>query len=165
MIVQVHLPMGGEPATLPATQVVARGPGDELWAVAADYGPDGAQAVSVRGLKDFARILRVLGVHSTVLVTPPVAGPRGMRVEIVTRVGEPPVKLPASRFAVYQDNGTPIVAGAEIGSNRQPSVAMVGMDRFGQVLNLLGITAKVAVQTLQTPEPPRGARLVAAPKE
>lgn len=165
MIVQVHLPTGGEPATLPASQFVVRDRDDAVHAVAADYGPEGAQAVSVRGLKDFVRILRVLGIQSTVIVAPVVTGPPGMRVEIVTRVGEPPVRLPAARFVVYQDNGTPIVAGAEIGSNREPSVAMVGMDRFGQILRLLGITANVAVQTLQSPEPPRGARLVAAPKE
>jgi hypothetical protein len=165
MIVQIVTPAGGAPLTVPASQFVVRDRDNLPRAVGAEYGPEGSQAISVLGLPDFVRIMTVLGVPTTELIDPTFRGHDGMRIEIVDKVGTPPVRLPATRFVVYQDNATPVVAGAEFGSNREPTVAMVGMDRFEQVLRLLGVTAKVAVQTLQMPKPPPGARLVAGPKE
>jgi hypothetical protein len=163
MIIQVVIPAGGDPVTLPAAQFTVSVASAPL-AVGAEYGPEGTQDVSVRGLPDFARTMMVLGVPSTVIVDPHRLAYAGMVIAVVPKIGEHPVTLPARRFVVYQDNGTPIVAGVEFGSN-QPSVAMVGMDRFQQILGLCGITTRVDVQTIQMPKPQPGARLVAGPKE
>lgn len=164
MIIQVVTPAGGDPVTLPAAQFTVGVAGAPL-AVGAEYGPEGTQDVSVRGLPDFARTMTVLGIPGTVIVDPNRIAYAGMVIAVVPRIGEHPVTLPVRHFVVYQDNGTPIVAGVEFGSNRKPSVAMVGMDRFQQILGLLGIATRVEVQTVQMPKPQPGARLVAGPKE
>lgn len=60
--------VGGAPLVLDVSQfVVANDQGTPI-AVGAVYGPDGADAVSCVGCPDFERMLRVLGVNSTVVV-------------------------------------------------------------------------------------------------
>lgn len=69
MILDVLVRDGGRiyPLRLSATQVVVRQDNDTPIAVAAEYGPERAQAVAQVGDPDFNRILRALGVRQDVV--------------------------------------------------------------------------------------------------
>lgn len=86
-----------------------------------------------------------------------------MILQIIPRVGEPPVTLDAAAFVAYQENGTPIAVGAEHGPDGAQAVSCVGNKDFERVLRMLGVRTTVVVNTLQLPKPQPGARLVAGP--
>lgn len=60
--------IGGAPLVLDVNQFIVENEQGTPISVGAVYGPDGAAAVSCIGLDDFQRMLRVLGVHTTVVV-------------------------------------------------------------------------------------------------
>jgi len=60
--------IGGPPVVLDVSQYVVRNIHGTPIAVGATYGPDGADAVSCVSCADFERLLRALGVHTTVIV-------------------------------------------------------------------------------------------------
>lgn len=68
MIVSIIPRVGGTPITLDASQVVVYQDNGTPIAVAAEYGPERSQAVSMAGQADFQRFLRLLGVNTTVVV-------------------------------------------------------------------------------------------------
>ena len=79
MIVEVLLSNGighAAPLVLNASQIVVRQDNGTPMGVFAHYGPDGAYAASIsancahcgKGIEDFNRMLRALGVHTTVVV-------------------------------------------------------------------------------------------------
>jgi hypothetical protein len=84
-------------------------------------------------------------------------------IKIISRIGEPPIVLPASQFIVCQDNGTPIAAGGAYGPQGTDLISCVTCDDFDRVLHLLGVRTTVIVERLRTGEPPQGARLLAGP--
>lgn len=68
MIIELIPRIGGEPIRLNIAQFLVRQDNGTPIAVGAEYGPEGSQAVSCVGCKDFQRMLRVLGVKDTVVV-------------------------------------------------------------------------------------------------
>lgn len=60
--------IGGSPIVLDVSQFIVVNDQGTPISVGAVYGPDGADAVSCIGCDDFQRILRVLGVNTTVVV-------------------------------------------------------------------------------------------------
>lgn len=68
MIIELIPRIGGAPLRLDVSQFVVRQDNGTPISVGAEYGPEGAQAVSCVGCKDFQRMLRVLGVKDTVVV-------------------------------------------------------------------------------------------------
>ena len=68
MIIELIPRIGGEPIRLNIAQFVVRQDNGTPISVGAEYGPEGSQAVSCVGCKDFQRMLRVLGVKDTVVV-------------------------------------------------------------------------------------------------
>lgn len=165
MIVDIWPVDGRGRVTVPASQFLVRDSGGNPIAVGAEYGPEGTQDVSVKRLPDFARTLTVLGADTLLTFDPDWRPDRGMTVEIVVRVGVHPSFFGASAFVVYQDNGTPIAAGAVFGDGREQTVTMVGLSDFHGTLRALGINTTVVVETLAMPKPQPGARLIAGPKE
>lgn len=85
-------------------------------------------------------------------------------IQIIRRVGEPPLTLDAAQFVAYQDNGTPIAVGAEYGPAGTQAVSMVGQKDFERTLGVLGINTTVVVTELKLPRPQPGAQLITAPK-
>lgn len=89
-----------------------------------------------------------------------------MIVEIVDGVGGRSLVVPATQVIVRQDNGTPIAAAAEFGEERCQKVATVRDPAdLNRLLADLGVGERVEVGVLQLPGPPRGARLLAGPKD
>lgn len=88
-----------------------------------------------------------------------------MIIELIARVGDPPIRLHVAEFIVRQENGTPIAVGADYGPDGSQAISMVGNKDFNKMLRLLGITETVVVSTLKMPQPPPGARLVAGPTD
>lgn len=68
MIIELIPRVGADPIRLEVAQYVVRQANGTPIAVGAEYGPEGAQAVSCVGCKDFQRLLRVLGIRTTVMV-------------------------------------------------------------------------------------------------
>lgn len=68
MIVKLVPRIGGAPLVLDAASFVVCQDNGTPIAAGGEYGPDGAQYVSMVGQKDFQRVLRVLGVNTTVVV-------------------------------------------------------------------------------------------------
>lgn len=87
-----------------------------------------------------------------------------MIIEIVSRVGGPPVVLEASQFVVRNDQGTPISVGAVYGPDDTDAVSCVGCSDFQRMLRVLGINTTVIVNRLAFPKPQPGAVLVAGPQ-
>jgi hypothetical protein len=58
---------GAVPLTLPVRQLVVRLPDGTPIALAAQFGPDGAYAVSKVGDDDFTRLLDMLGIAQTTI--------------------------------------------------------------------------------------------------
>ena len=68
MIVKLLPKIGGRPIVMDVNQfLVCQSNGTPIM-VGAEYGPDNSQAVSMVGNPDFERVLRLLGVHTTVVV-------------------------------------------------------------------------------------------------
>ncbi len=68
MIIKLIRRVGEAPLVLDVSQfLVCQNNGTPI-AVGAEYGPEGAQAISMVGQKDFQRVLRLLGVNTTVVV-------------------------------------------------------------------------------------------------
>lgn len=88
-----------------------------------------------------------------------------MIVELIARVGDPPIRLDVAEFIVRQPNGTPIAVGADYGPEGSQAVSCVGMKDFNRMLKLLGVNETVVVSTLQMPKPQPGARLIAGPTD
>lgn len=86
-----------------------------------------------------------------------------MKVKLLPKIGGRPVVMDVSQFIVCQDNGTPIMVGAEYGTDNSQAVSMVGQPDFQRMLQLLGVHTTVVVDTLQMPAPQPGARLIADP--
>jgi hypothetical protein len=84
-------------------------------------------------------------------------------VEIVTRVGDPPLRIPAAQCVVRQDNGTIIAVAAEYGPHGDQQVSCAGKPDFNRTLTLLGIRETVLVSTVNLPGPSAGLRLLAGP--
>jgi hypothetical protein len=72
-------------------------------------------------------------------------------IEIIPRVGAPPISLPITQFVVRQDNGTVIAVGADHGPQGTQAISMVGMPDFARIQAILGIDATV-VHNLQLPK-------------
>lgn len=87
-----------------------------------------------------------------------------MIIELILRVGEPPLVLNISQFVAYQDNGTPIAVGADYGPDATQAISMVGNPDFNRVLQILGVRKTVVVDKLHMPQPQPGARLIAGPR-
>lgn len=68
MIISIIPKIGGQPIVLDAAQFVAYQDNGTPISVGAEYGPENSQAVSCVGNTDFERMLRALGVRSTVVV-------------------------------------------------------------------------------------------------
>lgn len=68
MIIKLIPHVGGPPLVLNVSQFLVCQDNGTPIAVGAEYGPENAQAVSMVGLPDFQRMLRVLGVNTTVVV-------------------------------------------------------------------------------------------------
>ena len=86
-----------------------------------------------------------------------------MIVKLLPKIGGRPIVMDVSQFLVCQGNGTPIMVGAEHGTDNSQAVSMVGQPDFQRVLRLLGVNTTVVVDTLQMPAPQPGARLIADP--
>lgn len=75
-----------------------------------------------------------------------------------------PLVLPISQLVVRMPNGTPVVVAAEFGPDHSYAVSRAGDEDFDRVLRNLQLDiTSVQVDTVLTPAPPPGARLVAAP--
>lgn len=87
-----------------------------------------------------------------------------MRIELITRVGDPPIVLDVAQFVVRNGRGTPIAAGAEYGPDDSQAVSCVGHPDLARVLRLLGVQTTVVVDRVVLPQPAPGARLLAGPR-
>lgn len=87
-----------------------------------------------------------------------------MILQIITRIGEPPITLEVAQWVAYQSNGTPIAVGAEYGPKDTQAISMVGQKDFERMLAVLGVNTTVVVDHLQTVKPQPGARLLVAPQ-
>ncbi len=88
-----------------------------------------------------------------------------MIIELISRVGGPPLRLDVSQFVVRQDNGTPVACGAEYGPDGAQALSCVGCKDFQRMLRVLGVKDTVVVDTLQMPQPQPGVKLIAGPQE
>lgn len=68
MKIQLIPRIGGAPVVLDVSQFIVVNDMGTPISVGAVYGPDGADAVSCIGCNDFQRMLRVLGINTTVVV-------------------------------------------------------------------------------------------------
>lgn len=68
MRIQLIPRIGGAPLVFDVSQFIVVNDQGTPISVGAVYGPDGADAVSCVGASDFQRMLRVLGVNTTVVV-------------------------------------------------------------------------------------------------
>lgn len=92
-----------------------------------------------------------------------------MRLKIYPRDGLGcglPIELDAAQVIIMQDNGTPLIAAvaAEYGPNGAQMIARFDDPDFNRVLSQLGIRTQVTYDDLALPQPPQGARLLAAPE-
>jgi len=68
MRIQLIPHIGGQPLVLDVSQFVVYQDNGTPISVGAEHGPHGAQAVSCVGCPDFQRMLKMLGVRTTVVV-------------------------------------------------------------------------------------------------
>jgi hypothetical protein len=88
-------------------------------------------------------------------------------VEVISRIGQPPIRLDASQVVVYLDNGTPISVVALYGDNQTVKMAQVaptGEHEFNKVLRDLRINRTVICDRVSCTPPPEGAKLLAGPR-
>lgn len=83
-------------------------------------------------------------------------------VEIAAKVGEKPLRIAATRVAVFNDQGTPLLVAGEYGPEGASAVASYQDRDFTRVLEALGFGRhQVEVDVVDSPPPPPGARLLA----
>jgi len=68
VLIKLVTRVGEKPLVLPISQFVVCQDNGTPIAVGAEYGPANTQAISMVGMPDFQRILRMLGINTTVLV-------------------------------------------------------------------------------------------------
>ena len=74
-----------------------------------------------------------------------------MIIEIISGIGQPPIRIPITQFVVRQENGTVIAVGADHGPTGTQAISMVGLPDFARIQALLGIAATV-VHNLKLPK-------------
>ena len=87
-----------------------------------------------------------------------------MKIQLIPKIGGPPLVLDVAQFVVTNDQGTPISVGAEYGPENAQAVSCVGCEDFQRMLRVLGVNTTVVVDRLVMPKPQPGARLIAGPK-
>jgi len=87
-----------------------------------------------------------------------------MRIQLIPKVGGPPIVLDVNQFVVMDDLNTPVSVGAVYGPDGAIAVSCVGCSDFSRMLQVLGIKTTVVVDRLVMPKPDPGVRLLAGPK-
>jgi len=82
-------------------------------------------------------------------------------VEIIERIGQPPLRIPASQVVVCLDDGTPVSLAAMEGEGVRVSHCLDS--KFHSDLRKFGIHKTVIVDPVRLPPPPDGARLLVSP--
>lgn len=89
-----------------------------------------------------------------------------MIVDLVPRVGIPPVRMNASQIVVYNDEGTPIMVAGEFGPNGAHKVAHAGDSDFQQTLKAFGVGRhEVVVEEIDLGPVPAGVKLIGQPNQ